>query len=262
MDVVFGTHNIGSLPALLDRARHNDEAQVEILESLDRFPSTLPARRDSAYSGWVSVSVGCNNTCTFCIVPSLRGKETDRRPADILAEVQALVDQGVLEVTLLGQNVNAYGMSFADPDQPATAARSPTCCAPVVGSTDSSAFASTSPHPAEFTDDVIEAMAETPTCARSCICRCTGSDRVLRAMRRSYRQSKYLGILDRVRAAMPHAAITTDIIVGFPGETEEVSRPPSTSSKRPGSARRSPSSTRLVRGRPPRRCPTRCRRRS
>ncbi|NED65109.1 radical SAM protein, partial [Streptomyces sp. SID10244] len=85
------------------------------LESLERFPSMLPAKRDSAYSGWVSVSVGCNNTCTFCIVPSLRGKEVDRRPGDVLAEVQALVDQGVSEVTLLGQNVNAYGMSFADP---------------------------------------------------------------------------------------------------------------------------------------------------
>ena len=114
VDVVFGTHNVGSLPALLERARHNAEAQVEILESLEVFPSTLPAQRDSAYSGWVSISVGCNNTCTFCIVPSLRGKEKDRRPGEILAEVQALVDQGVLEVTLLGQNVNSYGVEFGD----------------------------------------------------------------------------------------------------------------------------------------------------
>nr|WP_228460782.1 tRNA (N6-isopentenyl adenosine(37)-C2)-methylthiotransferase MiaB [Gordonia crocea] len=222
VDVVFGTHNIGSLPALLDRARHNDEAQVEILESLDRFPSTLPARRDSAYSGWVSVSVGCNNTCTFCIVPSLRGKETDRRPADILAEVQALVDQGVLEVTLLGQNVNAYGMSFADPDQPRNRgafADLLRACGTIDGL---ERVRFTSPHPAEFTDDVIEAMAQTPNvCPQLHMPLQSGSDRVLRAMRRSYRQSKYLGILDRVRAAMPHAAITTDIIVGFPGETEE-----------------------------------------
>ncbi len=99
VDVVFGTHNIGSLPALLERARHNEQAQVEILESLEAFPSTLPAKRESAYAGWVSISVGCNNTCTFCIVPSLRGKEVDRRPGDILAEVQALVNEGVLEVT-------------------------------------------------------------------------------------------------------------------------------------------------------------------
>ena len=94
VDVVFGTHNIGSLPVLLERARHNDEAQVEILESLEVFPSSLPAKRDSAYSAWVSISVGCNNTCTFCIVPALRGKEADRRPGDVLAEVEMLVADG------------------------------------------------------------------------------------------------------------------------------------------------------------------------
>ncbi|HEY2671990.1 MAG TPA: tRNA (N6-isopentenyl adenosine(37)-C2)-methylthiotransferase MiaB, partial [Rugosimonospora sp.] len=89
VDVVFGTHNIGSLPALLDRARHNEQAEVEILESLEVFPSTLPTRRESSYAGWVSISVGCNNSCTFCIVPSLRGRERDRRPGEILAEVEA-----------------------------------------------------------------------------------------------------------------------------------------------------------------------------
>ena len=114
VDAVFGTHNVGALPALLDRARHNNEAQLEILESLDVFPSTLPTKRDSVYAGWVSISVGCNNTCTFCIVPALRGKEKDRRPGDILAEIQALVDDGAIEVTLLGQNVNSYGVEFGD----------------------------------------------------------------------------------------------------------------------------------------------------
>ena len=102
VDVVFGTHNIGSLPALLERARVQEEAQVEILESLEVFPSTLPTKRESAYAAWVSISVGCNNTCTFCIVPALRGKEKDRRPGEILAEVEALVAEGVTEVTLLG----------------------------------------------------------------------------------------------------------------------------------------------------------------
>ena len=114
VDVVFGTHNIGSLPTLLERARVEEAAQVEIAESLERFPSTLPTRRDSAYAAWVSVSVGCNNTCTFCIVPSLRGREEDRRPGDILAEIEMLVAEGVQEVTLLGQNVNAYGVEFGD----------------------------------------------------------------------------------------------------------------------------------------------------
>ena len=101
VDVVFGTHNIGSLPVLLERSRHNAEAEIEILESLEVFPSTLPTKRDSTHSGWVSISVGCNNTCTFCIVPSLRGKERDRRPGEILAEVQALVDAGAVEVLSL-----------------------------------------------------------------------------------------------------------------------------------------------------------------
>ena len=222
VDVVFGTHNIGSLPALLDRARHNRVAQVEIAESLREFPSTLPAARESAYAAWVSISVGCNNTCTFCIVPSLRGKEVDRRPADILAEVRSLAGQGVLEVTLLGQNVNAYGVSFADPGTPrdrgafASLLRS---CGDIDGL---ERVRFTSPHPAEFTDDVIEAMAQTPNvCPALHMPLQSGSDRMLRAMRRSYRAEKYLGIIERVRAAMPHAAITTDIIVGFPGETED-----------------------------------------
>src|SRR6478609_2068542 len=184
VDVVFGTHNMGSLPALLERARHNGEAELEILESLEIFPSTLPTKRDALHSGWVSISVGCNNTCTFCIVPSLRGKEKDRRPGDILNEIRLLVDDGAIEVTLLGQNVNSYGVAF--------------------------------------TDDVIDAMAETPSVMPQLHMPLqSGSDRILKAMRRSYRSERFLGILDRVRERMPHAAITTDIIVGFPGETDE-----------------------------------------
>jgi tRNA-2-methylthio-N6-dimethylallyladenosine synthase len=216
VDVVFGTHNIGSLPALLDRARHNKAAEVEILESLETFPSTLPTRRDSAYSGWVSISVGCNNTCTFCIVPSLRGKERDRRPGDVLAEVEALVAQGVIEVTLLGQNVNTYGVEFGDRLAFGKLLRA---CGDV-GGLERVRF--TSPHPAAFTDDVIDAMAETPNVMPSLHMPLqSGSDRVLRDMRRSYRSTRFLGILEKVRQRMPDAAITTDIIVGFPGETEE-----------------------------------------
>ena len=215
VDVVFGTHNIGSLPVLLERARHNAEAQVEILESLEVFPSTLPARRDSAYAGWVSISVGCDNTCTFCIVLALRGGERDRPPADVLAEVRALADEGVLEVTLLGQNVNSYGRSFGDRSAFGKLLRA---CGGVNGL---ERVRFTSPHPRDFTDDVITAMAETANvCHALHMPMQSGSDVVLRAMRRSYRQERYLGILERVRAAMPDAAITTDIIVGFPGETE------------------------------------------
>lgn len=222
VDVVFGTHNIGALPTLLERARHNRSAQVEIAEALQEFPSTLPAARESAYAGWVSISVGCNNTCTFCIVPALRGKEVDRRPGDVLAEIQTLVDEGVLEVTLLGQNVNAYGVSFADQDVPrdrGAFAKLLRACGRIDGL---ERVRFTSPHPAEFTDDVIEAMAETPNvCPALHMPLQSGSDRILKAMRRSYRADRYLGIIDRVRAAIPHAAITTDLIVGFPGETEE-----------------------------------------
>jgi tRNA-2-methylthio-N6-dimethylallyladenosine synthase len=216
VDVVFGTHNMGALPTLLERARHNDEAQLEILESLEVFPSTLPTKRDSTYSGWVSISVGCNNTCTFCIVPSLRGKEKDRRPGEVLAEIQSLVDDGAIEVTLLGQNVNSYGVEFGDRGAFAKLLRA----AGQISGLERIRF--TSPHPAAFTDDVIDAMAETPAVMPQLHMPLqSGSDRVLKAMRRSYRSEKFLGILERVRAKIPNAAISTDIIVGFPGETEE-----------------------------------------
>src|SRR3954464_6944668 len=215
VDVVFGTHNLHSLPVLLERARVEQESQVELLEALEVFPSTLPARRESSYSAWVSISVGCNNTCTFCIVPSLRGLERDRRPGDVLREVELLVEQGVLEVTLLGQNVNSYGRSFGDRDAFGKLLRA-------VGETGLERIRFTSPHPRDFTDDVIAAMAETPAvCPSLHMPLQSGSDAVLKAMRRSYRSERFLGIIDRVRTAMPDAATTTDIIVGFPTETED-----------------------------------------
>ncbi len=216
VDVVFGTHNIGSLPALLERARHNGEAQVEIAEALTVFPSSLPTRRESAYSAWVSISVGCNNSCTFCIVPSLRGTEQDRRPGDVLAEVRALVAEGVVEVTLLGQNVNSYGVQFGDR---AAFGKLLRACGGIDGL---ERVRFTSPHPRDFTEDVIVAMTETPSvCHQLHMPLQSGSDTVLRRMRRSYRSERFLGIVDRVRSAMPDAALTTDVIVGFPGETEE-----------------------------------------
>ncbi len=216
VDAVLGTHNLDVLPALLERARHNNEAAVEIEESLKVFPSTLPTRRESAYAAWVSISVGCNNTCTFCIVPHLRGKERDRRPGDILSEINAVVSEGAIEVTLLGQNVNSYGVGFGDRQAFAKLLRA---CGEVPGL---ERVRFTSPHPAAFSDDVIAAMAQTPNVMPSLHMPLqSGSDRILRAMRRSYRSERFLGILERVREAMPNAAITTDIIVGFPGETED-----------------------------------------
>jgi tRNA-2-methylthio-N6-dimethylallyladenosine synthase len=215
VDVVFGTHNVGKLPVLLERARIEQSAQVEIVESLERFPSTLPTRRESAYAAWVSISVGCNNTCTFCIVPALRGRETDRRPGDVLAEIEMLVAEGVQEITLLGQNVNAYGVEFGDRQAFAKLLRA---CGEINGL---ERVRFTSPHPKDFTEDVIAAMAETPNVMPQLHMPLqSGSDAMLRRMRRSYRSSRYLQIIEQVRQAMPEAAITTDIIVGFPGETE------------------------------------------
>src|SRR5579862_5801898 len=216
VDVVYGTHNMGSLPALLERARVRNEAQAEFAETLETFPSLLPARRQSAYAAWVAISVGCNNTCTFCIVPSLRGQEKDRRPGDILDEIRALVEDGVIEVTLLGQNVNSYGAEFGDRQAFGRLLRA---CGQIEGL---ERVRFTSPHPRDFTDDVIDAMAETANVMPSLHMPLqSGSDAVLKAMRRAYRRDRYLAILDRVRASMPGAAITTDIIVGFPGETEQ-----------------------------------------
>ena len=215
VDVAFGTHNIGSLPALLERARIEEASQVEIKESLEHFPSTLPVRRHSAFSAWVSISVGCNNTCTFCIVPSLRGIEKDRPKAAILNEARALVEQGVVEITLLGQNVNAYGVDLGERGAFAKLIRE-------VGAIEGlERLRFMSPHPRDFTDDVIAAMAETPAAMPHLHMPLqSGSDRILQAMRRSYRSERYLKIISDVRTAMPDAGITTDIIVGFPGESE------------------------------------------
>jgi tRNA-2-methylthio-N6-dimethylallyladenosine synthase len=216
VDVVFGTHNIGSLPTLLERARIEEASQVEIKEALEHFPSTLPARRHSAFSAWVSISVGCNNTCTFCIVPALRGVEKDRPKADILKEARALVEQGVVEITLLGQNVNAYGVDLGERGAFARLIRE-------VGSIDGlERLRFMSPHPRDFTHDVIEAMAQTASVMPHLhMPMQSGSDKILQAMRRSYRSERFLNIIADVRKAIPTAGITTDIIVGFPGESEE-----------------------------------------
>ncbi len=194
VDVVFGTHNIGKLPVLLERARIQEEAQIEIAESLEAFPSTLPTRRESAYAAWVSISVGCNNTCTFCIVPALRGKEKDRRTGDILAEIEALVAEGVSEITLLGQNVNAYGSDIGDREAFSKLLRA---CGAIEGL---ERVRFTSPHPLDFTDDVIAAMAETPNVMPQLhMPMQSGSDSILKAMRRSYRQERFLGIIEKAR---------------------------------------------------------------
>jgi tRNA-2-methylthio-N6-dimethylallyladenosine synthase len=220
VDVVIGTH---ALPGLLDLLHHAeiDGPQLDVREQTETFPSALPALREVEHHAWVSIAVGCDNACTFCIVPLVRGPQLSRPIGDILAEVQALGRRGVVEVTLLGQNVNTYGRDLTVPDSPRRPLFAELLRA--VNHVDGlRRIRFTSPHPHDFTPDVIDAMAESDkVCEHIHFPLQSGSDRVLRAMRRSYRRERYLGWLDRIRAAIPQIAVSTDIIVGFPGETEE-----------------------------------------
>jgi tRNA-2-methylthio-N6-dimethylallyladenosine synthase len=216
VDVVYGTHNLGNLPDLLARADADHLPVVELLETLEVFPSALPSQRGVRHHAWVSISVGCDNTCAFCIVPALRGPERSRPVAEIVAEVRALVADDVVEVTLLGQNVNSYGRDLTGRALFAGLLRE-------LGEVDGLLRVRfTSPHPRDFTPDVLEAMAETHNVMPHLhLPLQSGSDRVLREMRRSYRQQRYLELVDSTRELIPGAALTTDIIVGFPGETED-----------------------------------------
>jgi tRNA-2-methylthio-N6-dimethylallyladenosine synthase len=220
VDVVIGTHALPSLLELI-RAAERDGPQMDVREYTEIFPSALPARRESPWHAWVSVSVGCDNHCTFCIVPLVRGPQLSRPLEDVIAEVQGLVGSGVIEVTLLGQNVNTYGRDVSVPGS----SRRPLFAELLraVNNVDGlRRIRFTSPHPHDFTEDVIEAMAQCEgVCEHIHFPLQSGSDRVLKQMRRSYRADRYLSWLDRIRASIPGVAVTTDIIVGFPGETEE-----------------------------------------
>jgi len=220
VDVVVGTHALPGLLELLRRAEA-EGPQMDVREFTEVFPSALPARREVAHHAWVSIAMGCDNRCTFCIVPLVRGSQLSREIGDVLAEVQGLARRGVVEVTLLGQNVNTYGRDLTVPGS----SRKP-LFAGLLRAVDEiegiRRIRFTSPHPHDFTPDVIEAMAE---CEKVCehihFPLQSGSDRILRAMQRSYRSERYLSWLERIRDAVPGVAVTTDIIVGFPGETEE-----------------------------------------
>jgi tRNA-2-methylthio-N6-dimethylallyladenosine synthase len=220
VDVVVGTHALPSLLELIRRAQ-DEGPQMDVREYTEVFPSALPARREVAHHAWVSIAVGCDNRCTFCIVPLVRGPQLSRPVGDILAEVQALARQGVVEVTLLGQNVNTYGRDITVPGS----SRRPLfgTLLRLVNEVDGiRRIRFTSPHPHDFTPDVIEAMAQSDkVCEHIHFPLQSGSDRILHLMNRSYRSERYLSWLDRIRAAIPDIAVSTDIIVGFPGETEE-----------------------------------------
>jgi tRNA-2-methylthio-N6-dimethylallyladenosine synthase len=220
VDVVVGTHALPGLLELLHRAEA-EGPQLDVREYTEVFPSALPALREVAHHAWVSIAVGCDNACTFCIVPLVRGPQLSRPLGDVLAEVQGLARAGVVEVTLLGQNVNTYGRDLSVPGS----SRRPLFAELLraVNEVDGiRRIRFTSPHPHDFTPDVIDAMAESEhVCEHIHFPLQSGSDRVLKAMQRSYRRERYLGWLERIRAAIPDIAVSTDIIVGFPGETEE-----------------------------------------
>ena len=220
VDVVVGTHALPSLLELI-RTSERDGPQLDVREYTEVFPSALPARRGSPWHAWVSVSVGCDNRCTFCIVPLVRGPQLSRQLGDVLAEVQRLARDGVVEVTLLGQNVNTYGRDMTVPGT----SRRPLFAELLRAVNNVEGIRRirfTSPHPHDFTDEVIEAMADCDAvCEHIHFPMQSGSDRVLREMSRSYRARRYLAWLDRIRAGIPGVAVTTDVIVGFPGETEQ-----------------------------------------
>ncbi len=220
VDVVFGTHNVHRVVELLDHAQEWGPV-TEIWDetrSLSDIPSGLPVHREMDHSAWVTITIGCNNSCTFCIVPIVRGAEISRRPGDIIREVESLARDGVKEITLLGQNVNSYGRDldlngrkplFAD-----LLAR--------VGDVDGiERIRYTSPHPKDFREDVARAMAETPSvCEHIHFPLQSGSDRILAAMHRGYTAESFLGRLEMMRRIVPGLVASTDVIVGFPGETD------------------------------------------
>jgi tRNA-2-methylthio-N6-dimethylallyladenosine synthase len=218
VDVVFGTHNLSYAPALLERARLEGPV-VEILEEHEAYPSALPARRDVAHSAWVTIQIGCDNSCTFCIVPIVRGREVSRRMGDIVREVEALAADGVTEVTLLGQNVNSYGRDLGAGQYSPRFADLLRAVDAVEGIR---RIRYTSPHPKDLRPETIAAMTECESvCEHLHLPVQAGSDRVLARMHRGYTAERYLRKLAAARDAIPDLAVTTDLIVGFPGETDE-----------------------------------------
>jgi len=216
VDVVLGTHNTANAVDLLHRSAL-DGPVLEILEESDAFPSALPVKRDVSWAAWVTIQIGCDNSCAFCIVPSVRGVEISRPFEEVVAEVEALAAQGVVEVTLLGQNVNSYGRDLTR--------RRPLFAELLraVGEVEGiRRVRYTSPHPKDLRPETVAAMAEVPAvCEHLHLPLQSGSDRILAAMHRGYRAERYLERLAGARAAVDDLAVTTDIIVGFPGETDD-----------------------------------------
>ncbi|WP_139653000.1 tRNA (N6-isopentenyl adenosine(37)-C2)-methylthiotransferase MiaB [Raoultibacter phocaeensis] len=214
LDVVFGTHNLGSLPKLIGAAMESGGHHVEVLDSAKAFPTDLPTAREHGWAAWLPITIGCNNFCSYCIVPYVRGREKSRPLEDVVAEAQAYVDAGVKEITLLGQNVNSYGRDLYGTPR----------FADVLDAVDDTGIARlrfATSHPKDLTDEVIERFARLRSLMPALHLPVqSGSDRVLEAMNRRYTRSHYLGLVEKLRATCPDIALSTDVIVGFPGETE------------------------------------------
>ena len=216
VDIVFGTHNIFKLAELLFECLDSKRRVFDVWEKTDLIIEDLPRDRKFSFKAGVNIMFGCNNFCSYCIVPYVRGRERSRKPQDIVAEVEKLAKEGVVEIMLLGQNVNSYGKNLEEPVTFAELLR----MVEQVDGIERIRFMTS--HPKDLSDELIEVMASSKK-----ICRHlhlpvqSGSSRLLKLMNRKYTKEQYLSLVDKLRAAMPDLAITTDIIVGFPGETEE-----------------------------------------
>lgn len=215
VDVVFGTFNLASLPRLIEETLLTGKHEVEVLSEASDFPTDLPSERESKWSAWLPISIGCNNFCSYCIVPYVRGREKSRPIEDIVADAEALKADGVKEITLLGQNVNSYGRDLYKEPRFADLLRA-------VSATGIERIRFATSHPKDLNDDVIRAFGELDNLMPALHLPVqSGSNAILKAMNRRYTRERYLETIEKLRKVRPDIALSTDIIVGFPGETEE-----------------------------------------
>ena len=216
VDIVFGTHNIYKLAELLDKQIQTEKQTIDVWEDTAEIVEDLPNQRKFPFKSGVNIMFGCNNFCSYCIVPYVRGRERSRNPEDIVAEVERLAADGVVEVMLLGQNVNSYGKTLKEPVSFAQLLQR----VEAVEGIERIRFMT--PHPKDLSDELIAVMAQSQKiCKQIHLPIQSGSTEILKKMNRHYTKEQYLGLVERIRAVMPDISITTDIIVGFPGETEE-----------------------------------------
>ena len=215
LDIVFGTHNINNLPNILKKAIETNKLQIEVLSCEGDIIEQMPAKRDSKYKAWVNIMYGCDKFCTYCIVPYTRGKQRSRKPEDILNEVRNLKQKGYLEITLLGQNVNAYGKDLDINYDMADLLKD-------VSEMQIPRIRFITSHPWDFTDKMIDVISKyTNIMPYIHLPLQSGSNKILKLMGRKYTKESYLELYEKIKTKIPNCAVTTDIIVGFPGETEE-----------------------------------------